>query len=162
VRLPIPIVIDGQVIHALGTFGLPSLSGEDARTVSLTEPVEARSLELVTTLIGTPGLAAGTPVASLTVTEANRTTSMLLLRTGFETNTWDGRCQPGTCTPAYTWRKRLALVGAERYPQSWSDFEAALFAAEMPLNRPVTITSLRLARLPSPGTLYVWALVLHP
>ncbi len=159
-RLPIPLSVNGRTVESLGAFGLPGLAGQTTRTLVLEQPTTARQIWLMSDVTGaTP--AAGATLAVLRVTGADGSTQTLPLRAGIETSVWNGQCQPAACTVAYTWRKRLALVGAASYPGSWQEFDASIFAAELTLSKPMLIQSLEVEKVGAQGTLYIWGLVLQ-
>ncbi len=159
-RLPIPLSVKGRTVESLGAFGLPGLAGQTTRTLALEQPTTARQIWLMSDVTGA-NPAAGATLAILRVTGADGSTQTFPLRAGIETSAWNSQCQPAACTVAYTWRKRLALVGAESYPGSWQEFDASIFATQLTLSNPMSIQSLEVERSDTQGTLYVWGLVLQ-
>jgi hypothetical protein len=159
-RLPVSLTVGNQFIESLGAFGLPGLDKQTTRTLTLETAVTTQKIWLMSDLIDA-NPTAGTPIANLRVVSTDGSTQTIPLRVGFETSVWDGHCQPVACTPAFTWRKRLALLGSESYPGSWQEFDASIFAAELDLKTPTSVQSLEIQRVSSPGIFYVWAIVLR-
>jgi hypothetical protein len=97
----------------------------------------------------------GTPSLSLRWYGPDGQTQETILHAGVELGAWDGAC--GTCMPAASWTKRLALVGGHSFPDAYRQYNATIWAQRLvlppwPAER-VTLTSLL-----DGGTIYVWGI----
>jgi hypothetical protein len=143
----------------LGHFSLPR-DDDKVHRLPLTTPFRARGLVLTSTLTEASRLPPGTPIAELKTYLTDGSTKTFSLRVGYETCSW---AQPsGGCQPVATWHKRLALVGAQSYPEAYQDFKAALYAAAFELPTTVAVQALELRRLPSAGQLSIWGIQFQP
>lgn len=161
-RLPIPAIIDGRSLQLGGAFSLPGPRQELVRAIPLEYPANVSQLYLLSNVTGTSQTQNGLQLATIQVTRDDGTVNSFPVRLGYETSEWDDRCVPGTCRPAYTWRKRLALLGTESYPGSWSEFNASIFAARFDLEPSTRVRSIELERVAPPGTLNVWGIAFAP
>lgn len=161
-RLPIPANVDGSSLKLGGAFSLPGPRQELVRAIPLEYPANVSQLYLLSNVTGTSQPQNGLQLATIQVTRDDGTVKIFPVRLGYETNEWDDRCVPGTCRPAYTWRKRLALLGTESYPGSWSEFDASIFSARFVLEPSTRVRSIELERVASPGTLNVWGIAFAP
>ncbi|MCL4486529.1 MAG: glycosyltransferase family 39 protein [Chloroflexi bacterium] len=158
--LPISLKLGDRIVPSLGAFGLPGLNKQTARSLLLERPTTARELVVFSNVIDA-ALQPGVVVANLSIVGQDGSTQTFPLRVGIETSAWNAHCQPDACLPAFTWTKRLALVGSEGYPGSWQQFDASVFAAELSLSSPTLVESIELQRLSNQGTLYVWGIALQ-
>jgi hypothetical protein len=162
IRLPITVNLQGKPVQISGAFGLPGINRESIRTLRLEKAIPVCKIWLLSTITNASRLDAGTTIATLTLNGEGGSSQTIPLRQGFETNAWNRHCQTPTCQSVYTWRKRFALLGAEGYPESWQEFDASIFAGELILSEPTMIHTLEFQRVPSPGMLYIWGIVLEP
>lgn len=160
-RLPVSVAINGRVTTLLNAFGLPRLDGANAQTIRLAHPTRARRLALLSTVTNARDARDGTVIATLRVSGGNIEPS-IPLRLAYETNAWDQNSCVANCRAAYQWRKRFAFVGFQGYPDAWRDFTASIFVSELDLPSDALISKLEFQRVPSPGELYIWGLVLEP
>lgn len=160
VLLPVETVIDGQPVQFRGAFALPGPREEQAEAITLQRPVSTGHIILLSNMTDPATAGIGEQVATLKVTARDGTVQILPIRFGYETSAWNGDCQPGACVTAYRWLKRFALLGSERYQESWEEFAASIFSSDLRLNPGVIVRSLELERVGSPGTFYVWGIVL--
>lgn len=160
-RLPFALTINQRTVASRGAFGLPGFDRQLTRTIPLSSPMPARALWLASNLVGVSP-ATGNPVGYLHIIDENGAAQKVPLRYGFETSAWNQPCQPNACAPAFTWRKRLALLGAESYPGSWQEFDASIFAARIDFAQVARVRAVELERVDSPGVLYIWGIVLEP
>lgn len=160
VLLPVETVIGGQPVQYGGAFALPGPREEQAETITLQRPVSTGHIILLSNLTDAATAGIGEQVATLKVTARDGTVQILPIRFGYETSAWNGGCQPGACVTAYRWLKRFAVLGSERYQESWEEFAASIFSSDLRLNPGVIVRSLELERVGSPGTFYVWGIVL--
>jgi Dolichyl-phosphate-mannose-protein mannosyltransferase len=161
-RLPIPASAAGRPLQLGGAFALPGPRQELAQTIPLDQSFQAGRVVLLSNVTGASQLLTGTQIATLKVTKDDGSSRIFPIRIGYETSAWNVPCAVGGCQPVYTWRKRLALLGAASYPGSWSEFDASIFAGQFALEPPSRVRSLELDRIASTGTLNVWGIVLTP
>ncbi len=160
--LPLHLSFRDRLITSLGAFRLPAFDNQSSRKFSLAESKPAGKIVLFSNLTDADKLAPGTPIANLRVySEAGKIQS-IPLRAGYETAAWNQSCLPGGCIQAFTWRKRLALLGSERYPGSWEEFDASMFGIELNLDQSTQIRSLEFASLSPHNAIYVWGIVIEP
>lgn len=162
VRLPISANVAGRSMLLDGAFALPGPHQEQTVTMPLDRPVAASRVVLLSTLTGAGSLPAGTPLATFRVMENDAGSEVIPIRLSYETGAWNSDCVPGRCTSAFRWLKRFALLGGARYPESWAEFEASIFSGDLTLGHPALVQGVELDRLPTPGTFYVWGIVLAP
>ena len=160
-QLPATVTLGSRRLQLLGEFELPAPDQSTRRDLPLARPTTASRIWLLSNLTDAAGLKPGTVLGRLTAKGEDGSTKEFPLRAGLETAAWNDRCQPAACTSVYTWRKRLALLGAEGYPGSSEEFDASIFAVELDLNSPILIRALEIQRVASPGTLHVWGIVLQ-
>jgi hypothetical protein len=161
-RLPLMLSANGRNIESRGSFALPGLAPNSTRTLVLAAPTLARKILLFSNVTSPSGLAAGTTIARLKVEDDTGVAKDFALRAGYETSAWNARCVPSACAVAFDWRKRVALLGGERYSESYDEFDAAIFAMELTLDQATRVRSLELKRVPSVGALYIWGIALEP
>lgn len=159
IRLPIPLVVNGKSISGLGALGLPLLDGKNSRFFTFDSPSPTRRIWLISDFTSAD-LPRGTPIVQLNVVTSGEVES-IPIRAGAETAAWNQQCA-APCERAYTWRKRFALLGSERYPEAWQEFDASIFSAPITLKEPAPIRALELQRLAPRGTFYLWGIVLEP
>lgn len=159
IHLPLAVNLNGKSIPVLGAFGLPALDGNRSRAFTLDSPAPARRVWLLSNFIGA-NLPEGTVIAQMNIVSDSARESVPI-RVGSDTAAWSQICA-APCSRAYMWRKRFALLGNERYPEAWQEFDAAIFAAPITLGHSAPIRSLELLRVDSRGTFYVWGIVLEP
>lgn len=162
VRLPVSADVGGESLQTGGAFALPGPHGEQTEELPLDRPVAARRMLFLSTVTGAGQLPAGMPLANLKVTAEDGSVHVFSIRLGYESAQWNRACLPGTCTSAYRWLKRVALLGNSRYPESWEEFEASIFSANIQMQQPTRVQALEVQRVPTIGTLYIWGLVLAP
>lgn len=153
-RLPVRARLSDATMNVAGQFTLAS--GDASEHMLEFVPQNVKRIDLLTTLTDASRLPADTTVAELQVQYTNGQIMNLPLRVGRETCAWnnpEGQCQTG-----FSWQKRLALLGSQRYPEAWSDFTARLYVASFPLPDSSQIRALRLRRVPSQGDLSVWGI----
>lgn len=159
-RLPVTSSVGTSTIPLYGAVALDNSAEKHALAVSLSQPATARTLWVVSQVVGAAKPGAGEPAAKLRVRFADGTTREFEMKLGQETGTWDGTCAPG-CETAFTWHKRLALLGASAYPGSWQDFTARAFAYPFTWDGEQAVTGIELEKMGDGGTFYVWGLVLR-
>lgn len=160
--LPVQLKLRDRAYPSLGSFRLPTLENSSSRAIVLSQAQTASKIILFSNATGADTIALGTPIANLIIRDNRDAIQSLSLRLGNETSAWNNACAPRSCTPAYTWRKRFALLGAERYSEAWQEFDASIFATELILSQPTQIQSLEIQRVSPQGWLYVWGIVLEP
>lgn len=160
-RLPVTSTIGTSTMPLFGAVGLDNSAEKHVLAVSLAEPVAARMLWVVSQVVGAANTGAGEPAAKLRVHFADGTTREFEIKPGQETGTWDGTCGAPGCETAFTWHKRLALLGASAYPGSWQDFTARGFAYPFTWEGEQAVTGIELEKMGEGGTFYVWGLVLR-
>src|SRR5260221_2134152 len=138
---------------------LPDCSGGTA--LSLTVDSTASSLLIFSDLTNAGGVPNGTPVAYIDIEYTTGATTHFDIRKGYETQAWD---QPNVdnTMPALTWHKRLALVGVLGYPDVYRDFQAAIWAANLPLAQTLHVKSIRIQSLLSSLRFNLWGAYLLP
>lgn len=161
IRLPIRLHAGRLSITSFGAFGLPGLDGKMSRSISLAHSTPTSKIWIMSNVIGA-GRETGTAIATLAVESQDGSAQTLPMRLGYETGIWDNQCQPAACVPAFTWRKKLAIVGSESYPGSWQEFDASIFAAELNLDPNFAVSELSIQKTASSGVLYIWGIVLEP
>jgi hypothetical protein len=161
-RLPVTLTASGASVSSFGAFALPRLDKQRNQSLVLAQPTWAHRIWLFSDMTDAAKVSATMPVATLKIENQAGETQTIPLRAGIETNPWDQPCLPSACTQAYTWRKRIALLGSERYAESWREFDALIFASKIELDSPILIRSLEFQRVESPGVLYIWGLELEP
>lgn len=162
VRLPIQTQLGNQTMEITGAFGLPTISNQMTQTIAITPPTRARRILLLSDVVDASKLATGTRVAAIEITDETGAIQSLPIRIGYETSAWNGNCQPSACQRVYTWRKRFAFLGEERYAESWQEFDASIFSTELNLGQSTHLRSIELKRDVTPGVLYIWGLSLQP
>jgi uncharacterized membrane protein len=160
-RLPLALTIDNRTVESSGAFGLPGLERQMTRTISLSSPMSARALWLASNLVGA-NAETGKSMGYLKIVDENGAAQKIPLRYGFETSAWNQPCQPNACASAFTWRKRLALLGSESYPGSWQEFDASIFSARIDFVQATRVRAIKFERLDAPGVLYIWSIVFQP
>ncbi len=158
-RLP-TVPADGERADDIfGQFTLPA--GENrGRVLRLDSPTPAKQIQVVSTVTNSASMPTGAPVGELVVHFVDGRSKAFLIRIGSETCAWNRRI--GDCRIVVKWRKRLALVGSQGYPEAWQDFEAALYQASFQINSGVPIQAVELKRTGSTGDFSVWAVRLEP
>lgn len=157
-RLPLALTVNHRTVESTGAFGLPGFERQLTRTIPLSSPVPARTLWLASNLVGA-STETGKLIGYLNILGEDGAAQKIPLRYGLETSAWNQPCQPNACTPAFTWRKRLALLGAESYPGSWQEFDASIFAARIDFAQASHVRAVAFERVASPGVLYIWGIV---
>jgi len=127
----------------------------------LTVDSTASSLLIFSDLTNAGGVPNGTPVAYIDIEYTTGATTHFDIRKGYETQAWD---QPNVdnTMPALTWHKRLALVGVLGYPDVYRDFQAAIWAANLPLAQTLHVKSIRIQSLLSSLRFNLWGAYLLP
>ncbi len=157
-RLPLALTLNHRTVESTGAFGLPGFDRQVTRTIPFSSPMPARALWLASNLVGA-STETGKPIGYLNIIDENGAAQKILLRYGFETSAWNQPCQPNACAPAFTWRKRLALLGAESYAGSWQEFDASIFVARIDFAQAARVRAVEFERVDSPGVLYIWGIV---
>jgi hypothetical protein len=94
----------------------------------------------------------GTPVLQLQFITPGAAPPFIL-HAGQETAAWDGACAP--CTVAGGWTKRLALLGAQAYPDAYREYPVSIWAAALPA-LPTPQEAVVATRLLAGSTVYFW------
>lgn len=158
--LPIHIQTDRGPQLLTSAFALPTFDQRTSRIIPLAQPQSGRQLTLFSNVTASGQQPIGTEIAKMTVDFNDGSTQIIPLRLGYETNAWNKACVLNNCSPAFEWQKRVALVGTERYPESYDQFNAAIFQSAFPLQSSSPIRQIRIDRSPSAGKFYVWGLSL--
>lgn len=159
-RLPVTATVGTSTMPLYGAAALDDSSEKRVRRVTLAEPIAAQRMWVVSQVVGAANPDGTEPVAVLRVHFADGTTREFELNVGEQTGLWDGTCAPG-CETAFTWHKRLALLGTSAYPGSWNDFTARAFAYPFTWDGAQAVTGIELEKIGDGGTFYVWGLVLQ-
>lgn len=159
-RLPLVLNWGGHQLESDGSFRLPGLDGSTNRLLNFDVPTRADRITIFSNMTNANEVAHGTAVANLHLIRMDGSSKVIPVRAGFETNAWNQRCATTDCVTAFTWKKRLALLGEARYPESWQEFDASIFASAIPLEEVQTLKAITLERLPSQGDLFIWGISL--
>lgn len=162
IHLPVAVNLKGRSTQISGALRLFDQNSPTSRMLPLAKPTSVHSVWLLSNMTEAQGLKLGTLVANLKLIADDNSFHTLPIRYGVETSAWNERCQTATCSSIYSWHKRIALLGTERYPESWKDFEAFIFAGKLILPNPISIRALEFKRVESPGTLYIWGMMFEP
>jgi hypothetical protein len=162
-RLPQEARYAGLSIPLTGSFSLPSLDGSRDRTIPLRGNVSGEALVLLSNLTQARSLPFGEPVAEVIVYPGEGEPVHFVLRKGIETNDWSEGCgpegsSPSTCEIAFSWHKRIAMVGRRAYEGAWRDFQAHIFGTTLALDAPVALRAIGIHYLAGKGTLHVWGM----
>ncbi len=161
-KLPFAAKYLNRSLESHGGFSLPLPTGNFSQEIRLAMPSRASRLVILTNMTGAEDLKEGAIVAQLLIRDTSGSSQTFSLREGYETNSWDKTCRAENCKTGYSWKKRMALLGSARYPKSWREFEARIFATELILSHSTFIKSVELVRTNSSGTLHVWGIFLEP
>jgi hypothetical protein len=162
-RLPQEARYAGLSIPLTGSFSLPSLDGSRDRTIPLRGNVSGEALVLLSNLTQARSLPLGEPVAEVIVYTGEGEPAHFVLRKGIETNDWSEGCgpegsSPSMCEIAFSWHKRIAMVGRRAYEGAWRDFQAHIFGTTLALDAPVAPRAIGIHYLAGKGTLHVWGM----
>lgn len=100
----------------------------------------------------------GKVLVTLTLFYEDRSTQSLEIRKGIETNQWDESCHSKDCSVAFSWIKRIAFLGSQRYPQSAKHFTANVFAYPIRSNKSTRLLSIKIKNLMPDGIFYIWGI----
>jgi hypothetical protein len=162
-ELPRTAHFAGRALHIVGGFSLPGPDGERERVIEAAGQRRAKSLIVLSNLVGAGGVAQRAPVAELTVQSRNQGTCRFTLRRGVETNDWSqgrrgaSRASDG-CFVADSWKKRVALVGRRAYEGAWREFDAHIFGAKLDLPTSMAADRIQIRYLLERGYLQIWGM----
>jgi len=159
--LPVSVRVKDVPLNVIGAFGLPDLEGKSELSIPLAHSVTTNRVVLLTNIIGVNELRPDQPIAEIVIENKRGETMTFPLRLGNETTSWDKRCEPAaSCATVFEWRKRMAIVGQNRYEGSLRDFAAGLHGVAFDLSGQKEVVKLTVRYVANSGQLYVWGIAL--
>lgn len=162
IKLPLHLSFSDRTIQSAGAFRLPTFDDQYSRRILLAESKSVSKILLFSNLTDAGKLPEGTFIANLTIYSDTGIVQTFPLRIGSETSAWNWSCASGGCAKAFTWRKQFALLGSERYAESWEEFDASIFGIELSLNQVTQIRALEFATVSPGNSFYIWGIALEP
>ena len=160
-RLPVQMMTQGQTLTIVGALSVPDLEGQREVVLPLAEAVEVRRLILLSNIVGAEHIVNGQQIASVDIETAGGSVQTVPLRYGKEIQDWSLACDDkSACQAVYSWQKRVAFVGQQRYPGSAQDFQAHIHATSLVLPVEAKITRLSFNYTAPTGRLYIWGIAL--
>lgn len=162
IKLPLRLSSRDQTIQSMGAFRLPAFDNKANRKISLARSKSANKIFLFSNLTDAGKLPVGTLIANFSIYSDAGIVQTLPLRIGYETSAWNQSCASGGCAKVFTWRKRFALLGSERYPESWEEFDASIFEIKLSLNQVTQIHAFEFQSVSPHNPMYIWGVALEP
>ena len=160
-RLPISVSVRDLPLNVIGAYALPDSGGGHELVIPLKDSVIAKRVILLTDVLDAAGLPTGTTIAELFVDSKIGTTTVLPLRMGKETTSWDQQCEPtAPCQTVFQWPKRIAMANQNSYEGALRDFHAGLHGVVLSLPAPQEVAKLTIRYTAGAGRFYVWGLAL--
>jgi hypothetical protein len=145
--LPRSFTWKNQTLTITGVYTLPNCKGTksvDIPDAQFDAKAGVESVLLLTNLTRAEDVSDGSIVAQLTLVIDGQENETIPLRKGYETQSWNSSCL-ATCWSIMTWHKRIALVGNQAFPGAYEDFQAHVWAVEIPMpSRPIRSLQLKL------------------
>lgn len=157
-KLPLLLNSGDQKAESLGSFGLPGLLGEKSQIVPVVSQAPVRKITVFSNVVSARKYPENFEIARIKVMNGDGEIQMFSMRKGSETGFWDQDCEESSCQEAFSWHKRIAFVGSQKYPGSWRDFQARIFYADFHLKNPERIVSVEIESLIPEGRIYVWGI----
>ncbi len=162
-HLPLSVKVNDVPLTVLGAYGLPNLEGSRELSLPLAQPVNTKRMLFLSNLIGASGLRSGETIGEVLVENKTGTTLSIPLRIGNEVLPWDQQCgDSARCKTVFQWRKRLAIVGQNRYQGAHRDFIAGLHGVVFDLPESQEVAKLTIRYSADLGQLYIWGVALPP
>ena len=163
IHLPITVSFHDTNINILGASALPDVSGNPELSLALPRAVTTDRVVLLSDVINADVLPLGQTIGEVEMETQDGNKVTLPLRYGAETTSWTRQCDPSlTCQTVFQWRKRLAVLGQNRYPGSLEEFSAGIHAVEIRLPQEQIVVAIKIRYTSGVGQLYLWGLALPP
>jgi len=157
--LPVTVNVSDVPFKVTGAFSLPSSDGSSEIVLPLSHPLFARRLILLTNVVGLNQ--SGAQFGEVLVQDGFGGVNKFPLRMDRETASWAKQCPPTTeCKTVFQWHKRITMVGQNRFPDAWRDFQAGMHAVVFDL-LPGTEINKVTVRYRGTGHLYIWGIALR-
>lgn len=153
-RLPLVVSYRDKTLRVMSQFTLDA--NRATRTLPIASSQKIKRVLLLSTVTRASSLRSGDTIAEIILRDSSGAAHSLPLRLGTETQTWDQTCAPSACQIAYTWRKRLALLGSAGYPGALQEFDAHLFIADLLLTEPTNARAIEFRYTARAGSLQIW------
>ena len=161
VHLPVTVNAKNTNMNMLGAYGLPDSVGSTEIELPLSHATRTNRVVLLSNVIDGEALSSGQNIGELVVETQKGKSVVFPLRFGIDTTSWDRQCDsPLNCETVFQWRKRLAVLGQNRYPGSLREFSAGIHAHEFRLPETEEVTAMKIRYTASIGRLYVWGTTL--
>ena len=117
-----------------------------------------QSLSLFSNVISQSKYPTGKVLAEVIIFYEDRSTQSFEMRKGIETNQWNESCQAEDCSVAFSWTKKIAFLGSQRYPQSAKHFNAHVFSHKIVLDNNSGLVSVHIKNAMPEGKFYIWGI----